>query len=260
MKIVASLRHLFPSSRYSRWLLAFSLLALFSAGLAMAAKPADPAVSWPVAAFSGDQIQADIAYSPDFDRYLLVFLSHENDDWSIYSQVLDGEGYVVSAVTPLAVGGGEERGRPAVVYNPAASEFLVVWEQTFLGQDWDIYGVRLTATGVPIGGSFPIAARSNPERQPDVAYNSARNEYLVVWKQVVGEGDSAMPDIAGQRLNGLGQAVGADFPITFSAIEESRPRLDYDGYGNQYLVAWQEPGAGADMNVRGQRLSWDGSC
>ena len=262
MKIIASSRRLFASKTImrSRWLLALSLLALLlSTGLAMAAKPADPAISWPVAALSGDQIQADIAYSPDFDRYLMVFLSHDGDDWSIYGQILDGQGSVISAVTPIALGGGEERGHPAVAYNSASNEFLVVWEQTYLGQDWDIRGLRLTATGVPIGGSFPVAARSNLERQPDVAYNSARNEYLVVWKQVVGEGDSAMPDISGQRLNALGEAVGSDFPITFSAVEEAWPRLDYDSNGNQYLVVWQEPGAGTDVNVRGQRVSWDGS-
>jgi len=263
MKIVTSSRRSFISQQNlvrPYWLLlAVLTVLLLSAGLALAAKPTDATVSWPVAALSGDQTQADIAYSPDFDVYLLVFLSHEGDNWNIYGQILDGKGYVIEALTPIAVGGGEERGHPAVVYNAAASEFLVVWEETFLNQDWDIHGARLTATGSLIGNGFLIAARDNPERQPDVAYNSARNEYLVVWKQVVGEGDSAMPDVSGQRLNATGQAVGADFPVTFSNAEESFPHLAYDRDSNQYLVVWQETGVGSDVNVRGQRVSWDGS-
>ncbi len=263
MKITASRRHLFAYRQVLvrfRWaiLLVFVLL-LFSAGFAMAAKPAGATVNWPVAALSGDQIQADIAYSPDFDAYMLVFLSHEGNDWNIYGQILDGQGYAVEALTPIAIGGGEERGHPAVAYNAATGEFLVVWEESFLNQDWDIHGARLTATGALIGGAFLIAARSNPERQPDVAYNSVRNEYLVVWKQVVGEGDSAMPDVSGQRLNATGQAIGADFPVTFSNAEEAFPHLAYDRDSNQYLVVWQESGVGSDINVRGRRVSWDGS-
>ncbi len=240
-------------------LFAALLVLLLFAGLALADKPADPVASWPVVALDGDQTQADIAYSPDFDQFLLAFLSHEGDDWNIYGQILDGEGFVISPITPIALGGGEERGHPAVAYNSATREFLVVWEETFLNQDWDVRGLRLTATGVPIGDDFAVAARGNPERQPDVAYNSVRNEYVVIWKQVVGEGDSAMPDISGQRLNAMGEPIDSDFPITFGATDESFPRLAYDKNANQYLVVWQEAGAGNDVDVRGQRVAWDGS-
>ena len=263
MKRTATPRHLFNARqiliRFRRVILSGLMILLASTGIAAATKPGGVTVSWPVAALAGDQIQADIAYSPDLDNYLLVFLSHEGAEWNIYGQILDGQGYVVEALTPIAIGGGEERGHPAVAYNAAAGEFLVVWEETFLNQDWDIHGMRLTATGSPIGKSFLIAARNNLERQPDVAYNSVRNEYLVVWKQIVGEGGSAMPDISGQRLNATGAALGADFPVTFSNAEEAFPHLAYDRDSNQYLVVWQESGVDADVNVRGQRVSWDGS-
>ena len=261
MKSMSSRRRVEHISRSAlspkRLMLLLLLLALMlgMAGLAWALQPQESLASWPVAALDGDQVEADIAYNPDDGNYLLVFVSHQGDDWSIYGQILNGEGYVTLPVTPLATGGGEERHHPAVAYNQQAGEFLVVWEETFLGQDWDIRGIRVTPVGVPVGDSFAVAARNNPERQPDVAWDSVGNRYLVVWKQTV----DTMTDVSGQLLNELGQAIGSDFPITFSSAEESLPQVAFEPGSRRYMVVWQEPGAGADVNVRGQLLDKDGN-
>ncbi len=223
--------------------------------MAWASQPEENLMSWPVAALDGDQIEADIAYNPLDDNYLLVFVSHQGNDWSIYGQILSGEGYVTLPLTPLAGGGGEERHHPAVTFNRSAGEFLVVWEETFLGQDWDIRGIRVTPTGIPVGESFAVAARNNPERQPDVAWDSVNNRYLVVWKQTVDN----MTDVSGQLLNELGQPIGSDFPVTFSAAEESLPQLAFDAGSKRYMVIWEEAGMGADVNVRGQLLDKQGN-
>ena len=250
---IISLHH-HPVFKQLTLLLLALMWMLAAAGLARARQAEGSLHSWPVAALDGDQIEADVAYNPDDDNFLLVFTSHQGATWSVYGQVLDSEGYVTMPLTPLATGGGEERHHPAVAYNSHAGEFLVVWEETFLGQDWDIRGIRVTSEGVALGDPFPVAARTNPERQPDVVWDSVNNRYLVVWRQTVGE----MTDVSGQFLNGLGQSTGADFPITFSAAEERRPRVAFDAPTGRYMVVWEES-VGGDTNVRGQVLDRDGN-
>ena len=240
--------------RFSPILLAFLMVILITAGFALASQLQENLLSWPIAALDGDQIEADIAYNPDDDNYLVAFVSRQGNEWSVYAQVLSGDGYVTLPLTPLAVGSGEERRYPAVAYNQQAGEFLVVWQETFLGQDWDIRGIRVTPQGAPIGDVFAIAVRNNPELEPDVAWDSVHNRYLVVWKQDVDN----MPDISGQLLDALGRPIGSDFPVTFSSTEERMPQVAFSANGSRYLVVWEEMGAGADVNVRGQLLDKDG--
>jgi hypothetical protein len=164
---------------------------------------------------------------------------------------------------------------PAVAYNGAANEYLVVWRGDDTTDDeFEIYGQRLNAaTGAAIGGKIRISDMG-PDgdthfsaNNPAVAYNSRDNEYLVIWS---GNDNPLVPgelEIFGQRLDAAtGAEVGGnDFRISdmgpdgdthFAAFA---PAVAYNGANDQYLVVWygdDDTGnlVGGEFEIFGQRL------
>jgi Ca2+-binding RTX toxin-like protein len=174
------------------------------------------------------------------------------------------------------VGSDGEEGRDAdsadVAYNPAANEYLVVWEANGLPEsgEFEIFGQRVSAGGAELGGDFRISETGidgDPARDalnPAVAYKPAANEYLVVW-----QGDPVTKDeveIYGQRLSATGAKQGTSFRISNVgpdgdvSREGQNPAVAYNSVVNGYLVVWvgDQPAAG-DGEVYGQRLDAGGA-
>jgi hypothetical protein len=169
---------------------------------------------------------------------------------------------------------------PSVVFNPAAGEYLVVWEgdeDTPLADDeFEIFGQRLSAAGAHAGandfriseqGADGVAATSATD--PSVAYNPVANEYLVAWTGE--EGMSDEDEIWAQRLSASGgevggsdyriSAMGPDGNATYNALRSSVAANPATG---GYLVAWQgddDTGALRDdeYEIFSQRLTATGA-
>jgi large repetitive protein len=155
--------------------------------------------------------------------------------------------------------------QPAVAYNPAANEFLVVWEGHEAGDHFEIYGQRIDATtGEEVGlndfmvsgvGPLPYVAR-----RPDVAYNSFNNEYLVVWYgDTAATGDDVF-EVFGRRLDGsTGEAIGDILSISeVDAYVALTTKVTYNPDDNEYLVAWIGTGPeDSAYEVYGRRLDAD---
>ena len=87
--------------------------------------------------------------------------------------------------------------RPEAAYGSSASQYLVVWEDHHWGwgDDWDIYGQRVNASGALVGSIFGISWDDSKHRlAPDVAYNAADDEFLVVWEYAYSETDHDILD------------------------------------------------------------------
>jgi hypothetical protein len=99
------------------------------------------------------------------------------------------------------------------------------------------------AAGGTIGYSFAIAVGSNDQVQAAVAYNSQREEYLVVWQNEWNAG--ANKNIAGQRVSKTGALVGNPFNI-YGGTDGHSPDVAYNSRYDSYLVVWQQddPGSG----------------
>ena len=122
---------------------------------------------------------------------------------------------------------------PALAYNSQRHEFLVVWEaETIATSAHEVWGRRVSAYGAPLSAAFRISAEGSA---PDVAYNSATNEFLVVWHH-----DRA---VLGQRITALGALQGAAFSIAtgFSIVLTScnQPAVTYASTANRYLVVFR---------------------
>jgi len=145
---------------------------------------------------------------------------------------------------------------PAVAYNVARREFLVVWFND--RPDYpDIQAQRLNWDGTPIGGPFYIASGSVQRRHPAVAYNSIRNEYLVVWEHYAGVG--TLSSIRGRVVSALGEVLGPSDIIISHGPELKNcfnPAVAYGDMHDRYLVVWERSVSGSvSGDIEGQLIS-----
>jgi uncharacterized repeat protein (TIGR01451 family) len=172
---------------------------------------------------------------------------------------------------------------PAVAYNSATGEYLVVWSgddnsAPLVEDEFEIFGQRINATtGAQVGTNDFRISDMGPDGNPGydaltpaVAYNSATGEYLVVWS-----GDDTTPgagqkEIFGQRVSAAGAAVGInDFRIsdmgpdtgpTAANFDAYNPAVTYNSSTNEYLAAWSGDDTTDDeFEIFGQRISAAGA-
>lgn len=104
-----------------------------------------------------------------------------------------------------------------------------------------------------------------PIQKPELAYNSARNEFLVVWQQQeYRDGSSQSKDIYGRRVEMAGgvNALDTPFPISNDTTNEEKnptvaalPNASADG---QYLVVFEYDNS-VDNLLRGQAVGGTGT-
>lgn len=89
------------------------------------------------------------------------------------------------------------------------------------------------------------------------AYNSRRNEFLVVWHEGCPIGSPSLRVLA-RRLDGFGLPMGDTFPVASSADGRDRygPAVAYDDWGDRYLVVYTYDyhGDGSDLDIRARFL------
>lgn len=153
-------------------------------------------------------------------------------------------------------------------YNSRENKYLLVWTDgrnssegvdcyDTAGCNPDIYAAFLDQN-LALGTDFPLANSNNEQSYPEIAYNSRRNEYLVVFNQK----DAETFNIYGLRINNLGQVL-ATIPITAEANDQDQwePSVSYDSANDRYLVVWMGIDRGTEWgkDIRSQLLNGDGS-
>jgi hypothetical protein len=104
------------------------------------------------------------------------------------------------------------------------------------------------ASAQPIEPLGPQLRLTQPHATtPDIAYNSVRDEYLVVWRHTAGE-------IWARRLHSDGSPAGEPFQVSPGGA--SSPNVAYDPERDRYGVAYRRLTAGYEVFV--QRISGDG--
>ena len=191
--------------------------------------------------------QPAIAYNSTADEYLIVFASPETGDKDIKGRRVAIDGTFVSTVFTISVNTADQS-LPQVTYNGTDDEYLVVWSDARTDQG-DIYGRRVDADETLLGDDdFLIAADTDAQTAPSVAWNSDDNEYLVVWHDYRDSGTTGS-DIYGQRLNNTGGLEGSNFALCTASDYQMYPRVTYISTYGRYSVIW-----GDDRNVA---TGWD---
>lgn len=112
-----------------------------------------------------------------------------------------------------------------------------------------------TDAGSPIDGQLVISADAEQEVQPSIAYNSQRQEYLVVWYN----DRPGCDDVRAQRVSRTGELLGGPFYISAGCPADRRyPDVTYNSRHDQYLVVWEQYEATSGKSIKARRVSGTG--
>jgi hypothetical protein len=196
-----------------------------------------------------------IDHNSQHDEYLVVWHNNRPVTQDIYARRVSERGGLRSW---FSVSSCSNCLYPAVAYNHTNDEYLIVWSQYNVSQ-WEIWGKIIPWNGPGGNAPFQIASWTSMNLQvPAVAWNSYRNEYMVVWQtSLVSSGQ--LLGIGRRRLSSTGAALSnADYITGASPTNQGFPDLVYNLAADGYLVVWAEPGASA-INVFGGRLNREGT-
>jgi hypothetical protein len=207
------------------------------------------------------EMNADVAYNPDDDEYLVVF------DWD--HDVSGNRGIMFVAVD--AVGGispmplevvedpAWDDSNPAVAYNPDDGSYMVVWERRDASNVGQIFGSIVTdhVADTP----FSIKVGNAEHLNPDVAYSASAGQYLVVWEDH-GAGWTPPPDIDSASYDGDGTWIDSLHiaPEPASVVgAQTNPAVSAHGTAPHWLVVWEDSRSVATtgINVWGQGVEYD---
>jgi hypothetical protein len=145
--------------------------------------------------------------------------------------------------------------QPAVAYNRTEDDFLLVsmYDSDQDGR-YEIWGKIIQGDASASSGPFLIFQWANRSFwSPRVAWNSYRNEYLVVWNAV--DTTTGLPnDVAAARVSASGTVLpGAPHPITATNTPHQAD-VAYNVAADEYLVVWRRQWTAADWDIYGARL------
>ena len=224
----------------------------------------------------GAEVQLSPGATPDFDRYkpavahnnlhkeyLVVWHNtYSSGHRDIYARRISETGELRSWFAVSA--GSNDRLQPAVAYNWTNDEYLVVWMYNANGDGstYEIWGRIVAWNGSYMGSEFRIIQWTNRSFwTPRVAWNSYRNEYMVIWNAFdTSGGFPGNPnDVAGSRISNGGSILGTY--IFTSGTSPHQADITYNIAADEYLVVWEHayPGPCCDWDIRGQELDVSGN-
>ncbi len=140
------------------------------------------------------------------------------------------EEFLIDTSTSLA-GAAYGQGEPSIAFD--GTNYLVVWHDWRGGNDWDIYGARVSPLGQVLDSvGVAISTAPGTELHPAVAFDGAN--YMVVWEEA-----SPNSDLYGVRLDPSGALVDStELCISASPGRQAGPELAFDG--SEYFVVWSD--------------------
>jgi len=199
--------------------------------------------------------QPDVAYNPTQDEYLIVYTyEHSSSDYDLYARRVSWNGGWMSNEIAINLEA-DKQWNPAVAYNSQNDEYLVVYENWWAGGLRDIAAQRVKASDGSLLSWRNIATGTGQERVfPDVAYNEARNEYLIAYTFDVGSNGNIYGKVASANLGTL----SSEIHICDDAYDQDFPAVAAGP--DEYLVVWEDGAWGTnDYDIFARRVSGDGT-
>ncbi|MGH7407486.1 MAG: CFI-box-CTERM domain-containing protein, partial [Candidatus Methylomirabilales bacterium] len=204
-----------------------------------------------ISSAAGDQRAPAVAYNSTTNQFLVVWQDFQAGFFDISGQLVNANGALSGTKIAISTAANDQTA-PAVAYNSATNQFLVVWQDLRSGSFSDIFGQRVSADGTLAGSEITISAAANNQTAPAVAYNSTSNQFLVAWHDLR---SGSFSDIFGQRVDAVGSLAGAEITISSAANNQTVPAVVYNGVTNQFLVVWQDLRSGSFSDIFGQLVN-----
>lgn len=212
---------------------------------------------------------ADVAYDPYGDVLLVAWEDDRNEattGWDVYGQVVS-----VTTGNPIRVGPNRkltlsaadaDDWGPSVAELPGGGGFLAVWNdgRRGPGEDREVFGQRVSATGARIGGNVRISGSASGTVSTawvDATLAGGTPQWLVAWADDRNDLTRGF-DVYGQRLGTGGGRLGNNFRVSGNAaVEDDLGVNGIAGPLGEYLVVWTDHRRYAthDTDVYGQRVT-----
>jgi hypothetical protein len=204
----------------------------------------------------------DVAYNPVQDEYLIVYTYQVNtSDYDIWARRVKWNGADLGEPQYQAFTintDSDIQWYPAVAYNDTNDEYLVVYENNWSSSMRDIAAQRVAgvAGGGTSGGELlswrNIATAPNTVRRlPDVAYNAARNEYLIAYTYQYSPTDG---DIYGKTASFNLGTLSSEIHIVDNTVSQDAVALAAGP--DEYLAVWND---GGGTTIYGRRVTGTGA-
>ncbi len=222
---------------------------------------------YPVSDTSGsaDRCDPDVAYNSKQDNYLVVWQQKVGANFTVHGRVFSPGAILGSDIT-ISNNASSAATPPSVDYADTADEFLVVWAYWSSGVNSSILSQRISYVGGAIGANFIVSQGLNSlsAYDPDVAYNLARNEYLVVYTRLDTNAQGGPnKDIFGYRLTYDEVKLGSEIQIAYFTPQELHPVVaalpTAAPESGRYLVAYQITYSTGDSDLWGRIVAGDGT-
>ncbi len=207
-----------------------------------------------------DNAQPTVAYDPVNDRYLVAWIHDawgDGSDWDVIGRLVPWDGPTPSLNGFEICIFTSKQWNPRAAYAGTQQEFLVTWWNEGTGGVASyVSAARIQASNGAVLNTYAVASGTEERVAPDVAYNQARNEYLITYQVM----DAGGGNVGAVRMNAGGSILGGgEFTVAAWPDAETRPRVAASTTANQWMVVWQSlTGNPANYDVFARRVWVDG--
>jgi hypothetical protein len=204
-------------------------------------------------------------HNPSRNEYLVTYTSGEGyEDWDTFIATIDSTGDILS--NPISPYPSDTLAtHPASAFNSEDGTYLLVYNDEIYG-DADNLGFILGEDANVVRDMFVIGSQTGEQLNPQVAYNSKDDTYLVCWEDFRHQPTEWDPsDIWGVLLDADGDTI-REIPIIddYGAADEGDQRVQQVAYnpdGNEFMVVWGDGGKPSLNNggVMGQIVRSNGT-
>jgi len=187
------------------------------------------------------------AYNSDRDEYLIVWEDYRATTQTVYGHIVTVQGQPVGADFAIPNPWSHIQFRPRVAYDSIRQQYAVLWAEQNEAR-LDLYLQLLSVSGQPVGDATLITPYLRHINGLDLAYNSRRGEYLVLWSD-----DNGPERPLARRVSTTGELLGTA-PLVISASAYASLRVVYNPDADEYLMAWGIDNGTYGVDIIGKRV------
>jgi hypothetical protein len=222
-------------------------------------------ISTPSSPPDADRHNPAVAYNWRRHEYLVLWQNQWPGNRDIYAQRVSESGELIGSWFAVSAGPGD-RIQPSVAYSATDNEYFVTWMKEVSPDVYEIWGRIIAWNNSYQRPEFKIISWPNRSFYgPRVAWNSIRDEYMVVWNAFDTSGGlPGVPrDITGARVTNQdgGKVIDTDMLAFPTDSGPHQVDIAYNMAMNEYLIVCvivhTEASSGND--IYGRRVGWDGT-